>query len=480
MFMVRGVARDISPVAPPAWPAISQLSTQARLRAVVASSDDAAWLRLASRPFTISVVGCSTSAGCGANDPLRHCSVERSWVRQMHEALLRRGANVTTGVYAKNGVGPGVFRHCTAAYVAADAAVVVVEVMQNLFVELAAPAGGVARELGLLLRALRRAAPEAVPLFAVWLFPKDVSRWRGGRQFRETAAAAAAHGADLIDAPAVLAAAAPNVSVARWYANGGADHHPSPMGHALLGELAAWYIWRRRAAAAAAAAAAAPPPPPPHPPAPPLDERCYHSARELPVVARRGNWTLRDEGGEKRVEKLGLVSTRVADSVALALRLPRATAGLCAADFKARVGYLLSTKPGQGALHISCEGCDCSGLVSRFAQLYNPFPLVQTDGVLQRSEMGDLAHPDPTLANQSISATAATIVNVHLAHRMSADGCRMKLTHVPSARPRAPWSRIRVDSLTLYPISNRTIPCAQNSSTDQKESTAPAWRQRRN
>ena len=49
---------------------------------------------------------------------------------------------------------------------------------------------------------------------------------------------------------------------------------------------------------------------------------------------------------------------------------------------KARLGFFLTTRPGQGALHLSCRGCECMGLTSKFAKKFNPFPTVQTDALL--------------------------------------------------------------------------------------------------
>ena len=41
----------------------------------------------------------------------------------------------------------------------------------------------------------------------------------------------------------------------------------------------------------------------------------------------------------------------------------------------------------------------------------------------------------------------------------SVKACRLRLEHVPSAKARANSSRVRVDSLTLFAVSNKTGPC---------------------
>ena len=71
-------------------------------------------------------------------------------------------------------------------------------------------------------------------------------------------------------------------------------------------------------------------------------EVCYQRANALPVTGSSGNWQLRDEGGDKRVEKLGLLSTQTGDWLELspALRFASHASGrigrheLCAVEMK--------------------------------------------------------------------------------------------------------------------------------------------------
>ncbi|KAL3927944.1 MAG: hypothetical protein SGPRY_002598 [Prymnesium sp.] len=329
---VRGILRELQPLneSDGIPDIVSRLSHAQRANTVLTSIDKRTSIDWAARvteqqSLRVSVIGCSTSAGCGANDPLPHCSLDRSWARYMHDSLTARFSDlrVRTSIYAKNAVGPSFFRFCTLEYVPADADVVLIEVMQNMFHELSAE-GGVTSSLRSLLQSLQKAAPAALSLLVVWLFPKDVRHWHTSRQYQETRAAVQAEGAALLDVPTLISHS--NVSMRSWYARNGVDHHPSRSGHALLGELSAWYIgellvhnrshliprkhegrkklgWEYGRASSST-------------------EVCYHSAKQLPIHGLHGNWSLRDEGGEKLVEKLGYVSTKIDDFIEFEPRIP--------------------------------------------------------------------------------------------------------------------------------------------------------------
>ena len=82
-----------------------------------------------------------------------------------------------------------------------------------------------------------------------------------------------------------------------------------------------------------------------------------------------GSWRLLDEGGDKGVTKLGLLSTRLGDTVEVNLGV------LCAGDGTGsalvRMGYHMSTRPGQGApkaVHISAAEAAASSEEAAKAQ----------------------------------------------------------------------------------------------------------------
>lgn len=455
---------------------ISLLSDLDWSSSVVVSTHTRDWLQMASivgseRLLHVSTIGCSTTAGCGSNDPEKFCSPDKSWVRYLQEALLARVAPqvaVRTAVFAKNAVGPGYFRFCTQDMVAPNSNVVLIEVMQNLFAEVDVK-GGVKEALGNLLRALRRAAPRAIPIFVNWIFPKELRRWKTSRTYLEARAAATEHGADWLDAPSLLLLH--GSTPATWYAKSGADHHPKREGHMLMGYLCAWYLQHRLDSAGVWAVPAS------RHDAPwnrgsalenmgtrflkvsegTRAETCYPSAEKLPVHRFVGNWSLRDEGGEKGIPKLGYVSTRIGDRLDLSLRAQMY--GQCVLDIKGRLGFFLTSRPGQGALHLSCSGCRCSGPKHKFMQSFNPFPRIETDAVLAHFEMGDTRRPDKGLVNQNIAVTGAVVVSIQIAEK-DANRCLLHVEHRQSHIPRSNTSRVRVDSLTLWAVSNRTVPCS--------------------
>ena len=122
-------------------------------------------------------------------------------------------------------------------------------------------------------------------------------------------------------------------------------------------------------------------------------------------------------------------------------------------DAQVRLGFHMTAKPGQGALHVTCPGCAlCAGIKSPFMRKFQPFPHVPTDAVLAADELGN---DDPSTRVRNLSVTASTLFSLHA----TSPGCRLHITHVRSAAPRLQTSRVRVDSLVLYAVSNRSGPC---------------------
>ena len=82
-----------------------------------------------------------------------------------------------------------------------------------------------------------------------------------------------------------------------------------------------------------------------------------------------------------------------------------------------------------------------------------PWPLIQTDALLSRDTF---AIPDLQLRS-NISVVACTKFVLHHAAaepgQPSAPACLLRAVHVASKLPRAPTSRVRVDSLALQASS---------------------------
>ena len=477
-FLLSGVRQTFDAVPPASLPLEV---TQAHLEKLVPSMtaqadawDHAAYVVARRRTLRVAVLGCSTTNGCGSADPDSRCDAARAWPRLFHDAALsalpqqlpgwRYG--VRTSVYAKNAVDPSYFGQCTASFVDSDTHVVLLEFFTNLF--------GVIKQgnhsgLDATVAAVREVAPQAAIVFVVWL--KEVKSRAAAELRAFIEGAARRQRAELLDVPRLLQALAARgapraVPVDAWYANQphgkGKDHHPNGAGHALLANASAHLLARRLARAVppnawardapgggvAACAGCRPTTPMSTPWAKKVKtQTCFNSADGLPVAAPlNGSWRLVDEGGAKGVAKLGYLSTQLHDRLALRL------GALCNGSAYARLGYHMSTRPGQGSLLLSCRGCACRPLTGILAAV-SPFPLVPTDALLADTRYFAL----PGQLNGSLSVTATTAFGVLAGPPGST--CTVRVEHVRSARPRSAESRVRIDSLAL------TTKCARNAST---------------
>ena len=114
--------------------------------AVKRHAPNGSWVRLlhhanARRVLKLTIVGTSSSAGCGARSPPIKCDGALSWGRRMHDSLRARlaclGSNgsvsVHTQVFAKNAVTLEFFAHCTASYVPSDTDILLIEGFMSTF-----------------------------------------------------------------------------------------------------------------------------------------------------------------------------------------------------------------------------------------------------------------------------------------------------------------------------------------------------------
>lgn len=322
----------------------------------------------------------------------------------------------------------------------------------------------------------------------------------------------------------------PQAVVPAWlYAQRGKDIvHPSPEGHVLLGRVVAQYIstrlgldhmsahagntsatpmpgrreyralgssegtqvpHRARAAAtpggtpipastASIASAPAQPSTALQAPAPLNWEQCY-TAETFPISKGAPPWRLVDEGGEKGVKKIGLLSTSVGDSVLFGplgsdyaqrelahlrqnwmgapthhgrLRAPsiaRGTTtsggdgvrGTTGAESELRlaveVGYLLAPRSDFGALYLSCENCTCRREKSTFAKSLHPFPRVDTDARF---------NPNPHYHAQGFNASITTSTMFMMALPFTSttpmqalQECMLRVTHAPASSGLSVW-----------------------------------------
>lgn len=499
-------------------------------------------------PLRVGILGCSTTAGCGALSPSPRCSLPLSWGRRFTDALsgalqsaspagvLPQSADVS--IFHKNAVEGSYFTSCLKQMLSARADIVLLELLQNQYF-------GMHRTMNLTVAGVRRAAPNAAIALLGWVKPGK------GGLLAEARGIALAIGIDLIDVN--VAAHTLGYTAGRLYAvakNGRVDHHPSPLGHELLGALSASCVVGRlrgaddRAAIAGRArghghgaarnssgragggrgrqgnqasateaeaeAEAAP-------------EACYNSAAEVPVVtavgghARNGSRTglrggggsergraaggggfmMVDDGAEKGVPKLGWASSTLRERITLGplhLHPPRKPpaslaaggggggdagagggvangsselfAARCYQDIQIRLGYLVSTHAGHGALLLRCAGgCACRPIKSKFLRQAMPFPRLEASA--RGSSEVDLWGTD-----ENVTMTAYTNFVARLAgnasdpnpptgaHAKSKTSCYVHADHVASRVPSAGGSRVRIDSLALMVHGSRNVvPC---------------------
>ena len=465
-FILSGMPQSFAPHVPKEFPADAAVLEESVRHASQINLEgnqlqQQQWNRVAQivakrRQLRVAVLGCSTSVGCGSADPSSKCDASRGWPRLFHDELqydLREQLpgwkySTQTRVTAKNAVDPTYFAQCTTSFVDESTHIVMVEFFTNLF--------GVFRQgnhtgLDATIEAIRLAAPNAAIVFVVWL--KELSSHVAShlRSFIEVVAKRQT--ADVVDMPRALLHIASHHKVrpSSWYAKGGRDHHPNGPGHWLIAKAASRLLTMRLAHASPGQAV--------------LSstrasqstdmycgdcarsrvvkkQECYNRADQLPLArAPKGSWTLVDEGGDKGVTKLGYVSTVLGDAVDLQM-LPSAVCSL--GTGLVRLGYHLSTRPGQGALRLSCTGCSCKGLQGILGPV-SPFPVVQTDVLLADPRFFSV----PGQTNGSLSVTASTSFSILPLSRNHSAPCVLRVEHQASRQPRSERSRVRLDSLAV-------------------------------
>ena len=302
----------------------------------------------------------------------------------MAAALSRQGLDADVLVYGKNAVLLDYWSTCVRRFgLSANTSAILLENEGGLDLtgkrSMKGAIAGVASALDLLLRELRRAAPNALFVFVGWpnlarsgadrrdatdVKVVTANRWRYTVEAEDTFTQALRElnsEAELLFASRVLRAAVNASNTSASLLDG--HVHPGPSGHATMGELVARLLVARlhaaqcsrgpgagcRAKVAAAAAAA-----------PEAEEECYLTADKLPLAAAlEAGVSLRDEGGEKGVRKLGLVSTREGARLSLGPVL----AGVRCGVFMTSLGYLQSWRPNQGEFYVQCVGgCACQRL----------------------------------------------------------------------------------------------------------------------
>ena len=197
---------------------------------VASPAGQASWARAQQRvgrslALRVGILGCSSTAGCGALEPSMRCAAKLSWGRFAHDALAAglhgAGSPLQTRIFHKNAVDASFFWDCTAQFLSPHSDIVVLEVMQNSY-------GKSFPDLvNGTMKAVHQVAPHAAVVFLRWSKPEGT----GEASTELLGAAVTAAGASLVD----MARATWIGDVHRFYARAGGklDHHPNPRGHQI-------------------------------------------------------------------------------------------------------------------------------------------------------------------------------------------------------------------------------------------------------
>jgi hypothetical protein len=197
--------------------------------------------------------------------------------------------------------------------------------------------------------------------------------------------------------------------------------HPSPEGHRLYGELVARYVAKKLLRVHA------------HPQqanqsmhelvtSPAIWEQCFGDSAQLPILSQHnGSWRIVDEGAQKKVQKLTLLSDRPGDRLSIGplgaggvescgdaraaptkarpppalVRAPNATTS---AAVDVEIGYKISKSWSYGSFSVHCalppplrtsinssRGCHCTADPAYWSWQLNPFPVIPTNAHLSKN-----------------------------------------------------------------------------------------------
>uniref|UniRef100_A0A7S4F9A4 Uncharacterized protein n=1 Tax=Chrysotila carterae TaxID=13221 RepID=A0A7S4F9A4_CHRCT len=457
----------------------------------------------------IVVLGTSITGGRGADEPTGQeeqiagtadlssvYNVGQSWghhfvdILNRHLMLHRLESVRNVSIFYKSGTFPSFFSMCTNSVLPPDTRIVLLEAPTWMITQ-----AGIKEQLARIANAVRRVAPNAVIVFVEWPALEDVSESAMAPNLVAMDAAASELKIDTVRVYHALRAVASHCTHSdydvpfsnlsketpgrlKWlyrhfpcyhelYANRAKDMvHPNPWGHQLLGALVARHVARAlvNASMASMSQAAANTPTVLHQvdtssstaPSDSHFELCYLSAPDLPLIAAasHGTWKLVDEG-HQGVEKLGYLSTQKGDVLVLDILrdFPRNHTGNSCGLLTVTLSYLLSTSiPDQGAFNLTCDGCRCKELSVPLQDLFNPFPVVETN-----------ANAHYTFRGVNISITAQTRF---VAYYSNTSTCTLSVSHVPSGWPLPNFqhtpllqarSRIRIDGLFIEPMQQSSV-----------------------
>ena len=155
---------------------------------------------------------------------------------------------------------------------------------------------------------------------------------------------------------------------------------------------------------------------------------------------------VQDEGGARRVRKLGLLSR--AAGAAHELTIGPLLPNVSCAIVTAMLGYLHSWRPEFGAFRLRCSGCVCTRVPGVWASDAYQFSTVDTRHV-----------PAANLRAERGNATVTRFTRFHILLGAGAghasSGCFVHVAHLGRARGAA--SRVRIDSFSVRASTARQV-----------------------
>ena len=322
------------------------------------------------RAIRVAILGCSVSAGCGAEDSNpAECSFKHSWGSQLASWLDGfPGVRFNVQIWARRAVKPEYFKACTDRFVS-RADVVLLEFQPTLQAD---SMQRISEALEEIVAAVRRAAPRAPIVVVGWRSVSSSARGRAGSCETALTMSAIHLGVDLVLSGLLL----PLVGNLSLHAR---DRiHPNTLGSEVLAQAVARLVARHTVDAMCSSTRmhlGTLQPRLPQTTSTRVDEKewCTEDARSLPAVHTNG-WSLVNEGGSGQASKYGYLSTTAEadDSLKpLTLNVSAMLPGVTCAVLRGSLLYEQSWRPSAGDFYVRCSGsCLCTQLPGE------PFPHV--------------------------------------------------------------------------------------------------------
>ena len=389
------------------------------------------------RAIRVAILGCSVSAGCGAEDSNpTECSFKHSWGSQLASWLDGfPGVRFNVQIWARRAVKPEYFKACTDRFVS-RADVVMLEFQPVLQAD---SMQRVSEELEDIVAAVRRAAPRAPIVVVGWRSLSSSARGRAGSCETALKTSALHLGVDLVLSGTLL----PLVGNLSLYAR---DRiHPNTLGSEVLAQAVARLVARHTVDAMCSSTrmhlGTRQPRLPQTTTREDEKEWCTEDARSLPTVYTNG-WSLVNEGGSGQASKYGYLSTTADDYLKpLSFNVSAMLPGVTCAVLRGSLLYEQSWRPSAGDFYVWCSGsCLCTQLPGGWAKGSDPFPHV-------------------TAHLPSLGATITSTTRFNIRYGVGdLSNCFLHVNHIKRRKSsQRNTTRVRIDGLNLEVLDCRSL-----------------------